>query len=181
MHSTFTSVRTTRKRIIKRDLFSRRLNSKMESTNKTIYIENFPLDTREALLHKLFSHFGRIKHLELPTFDINHPLNKGLPVPKTKGYAFIEFSSLGEAENAIKFFNDLENILHEPEKDVGDDLKNCQDSKNSLRAKLLNSLEYKSVIKVRVMSKKFYSSVMLRYKEKKQLAIVMAAKRLAIA
>lgn len=150
----------------------------MDSANNTIYIENFPLDTRESLLHKLFSHFGRIKHLELPTFDANHPINRGLTVPKTKGYAFIEFSSKAEAENALRFFNSLDNILYNPEEHQAGDSNDS--SKSNLNSKLLNSLEFKNLIQLRVMSKKFHSSVVQQYKEQKQLAIVMAAKRLAI-
>lgn len=144
--------------------------------NNTIYVENFHLDTRDALLSKLFSHFGKLRHVELPEFDKNHPINKGSPVLKTKGYAFIEYSTVTEAERAIKFFNDLDTTLCSTETSA---IK-LEDEKNSLKSKILFNLEYKSLLDVRVMSKKLYLSLTNRYKEEKQQAIIMAARRLAV-
>ena len=142
-------------------------------------MENFPLNTTETVLKKLFSKFGTIKRIDLPTFNPEHPICRGLPKPKVKGYAFIEFSSRDEANKATTFFNDLtfiqfnkQNIPNADSQLKGDD--------HELRIEIWQNLEFNELLNVRVMPKQTFQDLSDRYNDQKFKSLVRAAKLLAI-
>ncbi|OQR99286.1 hypothetical protein ACHHYP_07087 [Achlya hypogyna] len=63
-----------------------------DSTERTIYIENFPAGSDHDSLRKLFSTFGKVNLVSMPRF----PGTK-----KFKGFAFIEFGSSDAVEPAL--------------------------------------------------------------------------------
>lgn len=145
----------------------------MGTNLKTLYVENFPLETTEETLHKLFNYFGKIKRVELPTFASEHPLCKGLPRPKTKGYAFIEYDKQTDADKACNFFNTLENIMYKSNTDY-------VDTNNSLRTVILDNLEFKNFRCLRVMSKEKFTDMTRRYNEQRLISLIEVAKLLVV-
>lgn len=145
----------------------------MESINKTLYIEQFPLDTSEDKLQEIFSLFGTISSIDIPHFPPEHPLCQGYQKPKSKGYAFLEFLQKSDAERAFKFFNGLENILSLSQsiESVVED-----DTKDDLRNKILHKTEYRSLMPLRVMMKQKYLELEQRYEEQRLKSLIKSAK-----
>lgn len=63
-----------------------------ERDSRTIYVENLPETSSHELVARIFSPFGRILHISLPKLDNND----------SKGFAFVEFGSKKEAEEALE-------------------------------------------------------------------------------
>lgn len=148
-------------------------------SSSSLYIENFPLNTTEATLTKLFSHFGKVKRIELPHFEPEHPICRGLPKPKSKGYAFIEFMSKGDAEKAYIFFNDINHIVHVDDRSS---IVKYQDHSelDTLRIKIMQNLEFKSLLLIRVMPRQKFQELTRHYHEHKFQSSVRAAKLLLV-
>lgn len=154
----------------------------MDVSSRTIYIENFPLNTSENTLSKLFKNFGKIKRIDVPTFEPQHPLCRGLPKPKAKGYATIEFTSKDAAEKALEFFNDLNYITQIFDDKASESTKNGDEQPDSLlRNKIVNNLEFKNLLLLRVMSFRTFQDLKERYNEQRFQSLVRAAKLLIIA
>lgn len=157
----------------------------MDTSFRTVYIENIPLNASEKLLHKLLVNFGPIKHIELPTFEPEHPLCRGLPKPKAKGYAFVEFAKKESADRACRFFNDLDYIKMaaqiyngQPAYRVLDGPMTLEDS--SLAKSIVQNLEFRKVLLLRVMPKKKFQDLSRAYNEKKLHSLVGAARLLMV-
>lgn len=158
----------------------------MDTSFRTIYVENFALGTSQKLLERLFNYFGPIKHIDLPTFEPEHPLCRGLPKPKSKGFAFVEFKQKEAADKACQFFNDLDYIkmvaqlqrdgtLSTPECDI-------QASQNTMdRMKIIQNLEFRNLLLLRVLPKRKFQELSRGYNEKKLQTLVGAAKLLIVA
>lgn len=162
-----------------------------------MYIENFPLNTTVSLITKLFSNFGQVKGVDLPTFDAKHPICRGSPSPKTKGYAFVEFAKSEEAKKACKFFNDLSYILTAASKLLGksevttkleqslaDNLIPERDHNSQatidLRESILYNLEFRKLLLVRVMTKHQFQKLAAHHNEQRFQSLVRAAKMLVV-
>jgi RNA recognition motif-containing protein len=158
----------------------------MDTSFRTIYVENFPLNTPERLLQKLFANFGTVKHVDLPTFEPEHPLCRGLPKPKAKGYAFIEFTKKDAADKSCRFFNDLEYI-----KTVARIIKSGDTTQQPVNDSLLEdptlyrsivqNLEFRKLLLLRVMPKKKFQDLSRTYNEKKLNSLIGAARLLMVA
>ena len=61
----------------------------------TVYIENFPNEMTNEDMAKVFKRAGIIRHISMPTFKDKQP----------KGFCFIEYGSLEQAESACRLFN----------------------------------------------------------------------------
>lgn len=138
--------------------------------DSTIYVENFPLETRQDTLLEIFKTFGSIKNIKMATFDPEHPLNKAHKknshhIPVAKGYSFIEFHTKSGAEEACSYFNDLNRILATDEEDTPGKKGPEGDSRYRL---------------LRVMSKKNFKDISVRYDEQRYQSLVKVAKRLLI-
>lgn len=144
----------------------------MENNLRTLYVENFPLETSKTTLTKLFNNFGKVTRVELPTFSPEHPLCKGLPRPKSKGYAFIEFLKQVEARRAQEFFNNLDIILHK-------DIENTQ-GMDEICNKIIYNLEYRNLRYLRVMTKEDFTNLTNLYTGQRLSSLIEAAKLLAI-
>lgn len=145
----------------------------MEIDSRILYVENFPLETSKTTLIKLFTNFGKVTRVEVPTFLPEHPLCKGLPRPKSKGHAFIEFLKQDEADRARKFFNNLDIIL------------SSNNTNNNLEMKdicsgIVCNLEYKNLRCLRVMTKEDFTNLSKLYTHQRLSSLVGAAKLLAI-
>lgn len=164
--------------------FSIRLDiSIMDTSFRTIYIENFPLNASEKLLERLFSKFGPIKHINMPTFEPEHPLCRGLPKPKTKGYAFVEFSKRGDADQACRFFNDLNYIKLAARLFNGGDIRDydelaCESSPTT--QSIIQNLEFRKLLLLRVMPKDRFQELSKQYNEKKLQSLINAARLLMV-
>lgn len=161
----------------------------MDLITRTIYVENFPLDTERDVLKKLFTHFGKIKHVEMPTFDKEHPINKNSPLLKAKGYAFIEFYNKSDADKACSHYNNLENILCCQQETQLDDNYSDDNKQQQLddmtkqveehikpdggQNKFIHDNRYKLL---RVMSKKNFKEFSRRYDEERFQSLVKASK-----
>lgn len=176
----------------------------MDGPSRTLYIENFPLNTTSGLIHKLFAHFGPIKGVDLPTFDANHQMCRGLPAPKAKGYAFVEFANPEDAQKACKLFNGLSYILAAASKLLGQSkltakieesladkaaaasagtsiaLDRDGHSMADLKQTILSNLEYRKLLLIRVMTKHKFQTLAARYNELRLQSQVGAAKMLLI-
>lgn len=151
----------------------------MDITSNAIYIENFPLDTNENLLRKLFSHFGKIQKIDLPTFESSHPICRGLVNPKTKGFAFIEFTNTDSSDKACRFFNDIDLILRE-----------CRHSKQAhkrvkldgdqLTKAIFENLEFEKLLSMRIMPKGMHKDLTQKYKEARYQSMIRAAHLLVV-
>lgn len=171
---------------------------------RTVYVENFPLTTPVSLVQKLFGNFGHVKGVDMPTFDQTHPICRGLPKPKSKGYAFIEFSHENEAQRACQFFNDLTYILsasvrldHQDSQSFVSQSLSIEEIKEALsrrrqvddkigesedlREKVLSNLEFKKLLLVRVMMKKEFQKLSEHYNQMRFQSLVRAAKMLLVA
>lgn len=146
----------------------------MEINLRTLYVENFPLETSKTTLNKLFTNFGKVTRVELPTFSSEHPLCKGLPRPKSKGYAFVEFLKQVEADQAREFFNNLDTILLE------DNANNNSGMNEDISNKIVRNLEYRKFRCLRVMTKENFTNLTELYIEQRLSSLVGAAKLLAI-
>lgn len=151
----------------------------MDITSRTIYVENFPLETTRSLLDRLFGNFGTIENIELPTFGPEHPLCRGLAKPKTKGYAFIEFGSLDAAKHACSFFNKLDFILRD---DLSEDhkTKKTKLDTDELVNKISDNLEYRRLLNVRVMTKEKHQEMVKRFGDMKFQSLVKTAELLIV-
>lgn len=150
----------------------------------TIYVENFPLETSETTLRKLFQNFGKICNITIPTFPTEHPLCKGLAKPKTQGYAFIEFASIDHANMACDFFNDLKIVLcinndsvYTNELNEKND-KMTEHSHYELMMKIRDNLEFRNLTLLRVMPMKNFNTLKEVFKEKRMMSLIGAAKLL---
>ena len=147
----------------------------MDANSRTLYVENFPLTTTEVSLQRLFANFGKVNHLNLPKFDSTHPICRGLPVAKSKGYAFVEFATKDSADSANTLFNDLNFILNSSN---GDTCSNAKLNEQLVAEKLRNNLEFKQLLQMRVMPKKRFQELTDRYNEQRFNSLVRAAKLL---
>lgn len=151
----------------------------MDRDERIVYVENFVLNTTETKLSNLFKNFGKVKQIDLPTFDNEHPLNKGLPRPKCKGYAFIEFQTADEASRVCEFYNDLNIIL---ERDTSEAKSNIESySLAEIQKKVFENLEFKDLLSLRVMPKVKHVELTRRYNNQRFQSMVRAAKFLVVA
>lgn len=137
---------------------------------KSIYIENFPLNTTESILKEVFIGFGKIEKIDLPIFGPEHPLTKKLKREQTQGYAFIEFTDKQSVKKACDHFNSISNILQN-DTEILDD---TEDEKFKISGKYNMAL-------IRVMPKQLYVTLAKRYDEQRFLSMVNAAKLLVVA
>lgn len=156
----------------------------MDTSFRTIYIENFPLNASEKLLQRLFVNFGPIKHIELPTFEPEHPLCRGLPKPKTKGYAFVEFTKKDAADKACDFFNDLDYIKMAAQIHNGENVRTVVEGWKledpSLAQSIVQNLEFRRLLLLRVMPKKQFQELSRAYNEKRLHSLIGAARLLMV-
>lgn len=157
----------------------------MDQNSRTLYADLFALDTSENDVKGLFSLFGKVKHLNMPTFYQEHPLNKGHSKPRCKGYAFIEYYSKDDATKACDFFNDLNTLLIRDE-DRGatssagaGDAEDASDE-STTKVKILEHPRYVAMIPIRTMLKSDYHELVRQFKEQKFQSLMRVAKTLAI-
>lgn len=147
----------------------------MMDTNSTIYIENFPLTTKPKILHDVFSCFGHIIAIKLPTFPPGHPLNIDPNYPSCKGFAFIQFASQSDAQKACDFFHNLNNIFHLYKKD-----KEQRISYSMLFKITSDSIDHHSILLCRVMSKRAFLELEKDYENTKFKSLTGVAKMLSL-
>ncbi|ERL88996.1 la-related protein 7 [Dendroctonus ponderosae] len=70
---------------------------KEDETLCTIYVENIKADATHETLSQIFSDFGKIAYISIPKYA--HKVNKG--------FAFIEYETPQEADQALAFFNSI--------------------------------------------------------------------------
>jgi hypothetical protein len=70
-----------------------------EVTSGRLYVGNLSYDTAESDLHELFSGVGQVRTAEVVYHRHNH---------RSKGYAFVEMSSVEEARRAVEVLNEKE-------------------------------------------------------------------------
>lgn len=70
---------------------------KEDETLCTIYVENIKADATHETLSQIFSDFGKIAYISIPKYA--HKVNKG--------FAFIEYETPEEANQALAFFNSI--------------------------------------------------------------------------
>lgn len=148
-------------------------------SKRTIYVDNFSLDISEQTLAKLFSTFGKIKHIDLPIFPAEHPLNRGQT--KNKGYAFIEYNSIADACKADAFFNDLKLLSYLYSAELPDDrTESIGDNDKTLLKRISNDPNHKLIYYCRVMMKKNFTTLTDRFEEERLQSLIKAAKFLVI-
>lgn len=150
---------------------------------RTIYVENFPIDISENALNNIFKIFGTIRHVELPTFSPNHPRNKGRSKLQTKGFAFIEYTSIEFAEKACSFFNDLKilsELKYQPKTETSGTCV-ISDGDKILLAKLEKCSGHESAYLFRVMSKRTHQYISNQYREMRLQSLIQTAKFLIMA
>ncbi|KIM46682.1 hypothetical protein M413DRAFT_63544 [Hebeloma cylindrosporum] len=69
-------------------------------TKKTIFVGGISDDTDETTLYEGFSTFGDILEVQIPPPASQHQ-NPAPDAPKHRGFAFVTFSSQGDAQDAI--------------------------------------------------------------------------------
>lgn len=152
----------------------------MDQNSRILYVDLFPLDTTIEDVKGLFSIIGKVKHINMPTFYHEHPLNKGHSRPRSKGYAFVEYYSTEDAKKACDFFNDLDNMLatvqHPSKEDDSERLATPEDSKS----KFLSNPRYILLMPLRVMLKSTYHDLVSEYKEHRFQSLMRVVKALAI-
>jgi hypothetical protein len=63
---------------------------------RSIYIENFPETTTSEVLRTVLAKFGEILYLNMPKYGISE---------KAKGFVFVEYKNIKDAERAIETLN----------------------------------------------------------------------------
>lgn len=64
----------------------------------TIYVENIKSDANHESLSQIFSDFGKVLYVSIPKYKHNKA---------NKGFAFIEYETEEQAQEAISFFNSI--------------------------------------------------------------------------
>lgn len=152
----------------------------MEQNSRIIYADLFPLDTTWNEVKEVFSVFGKVKYINMPTFHPDHPLNKEHSSPRCKGYAFIEYHTKDDAKKACDFLNDLNNILILDQKPPDNKDAERPAVHEEIRSKLLDNPRHVALMPLRVMLKSVYLDLVRQCKEQRYQSLMRAAKTLTI-
>lgn len=73
------------------------IEEKEDADDCTIYVQRLPLDVDHEMITKLFSDYGPIAYISIPRFKANK---------KVKGFAFVEFKNVKDANKCLQDFRD---------------------------------------------------------------------------
>lgn len=80
------------------------LDNNQDFDRRTIYCENLPISANQEWLRKVFSQFGKINLVSVPTF-------KGHK--RIKQFSFVEFADLASMEKVLDYFRRFNGVLYE--------------------------------------------------------------------
>lgn len=149
----------------------------MTATQKSIYIENFRLDISSYVIKNVFSTFGEVIHVEIPTFPPGHLLNASSRNLVSKGFAFIEFKRPEDARKACEFFRDFKSLLEI----LNSSGKNTisRQSANKIH-EVMRDADHESILSCTVIPKNLYNELNNQYRQERFKSLTRAAKMLVI-
>lgn len=148
----------------------------MTSLQKSIYIENFPLETSSHVLKNLFSSFGEVNQIDMPTFPPGHILNADRKNLISKGFALIEFKRLEDASRACEFFSDIGLIREILTRSTDSDSNQTADK----IYRLIQDTNCKQILSCTVIPKYLYIELNKQYQQQRFQSLTRAAKMLVI-
>lgn len=156
---------------------------------RTLYVDYIHLNTQCVTLERLFGMFGKVKHVNLPEFSPEHPLHG-----KCKGYAFVEYYHHQDADRALQFFHNANNLtaladqirsedgpnLSEAIQDQHDIAKPMATTQHATAIKSKLMYEFRNYVWIRVMSRDCFAEHSKAYHDAKFKSLVNAAKSLIV-